>query len=238
VRATWPQAPVPVSDNGRVTFSATEGPQLVIFDLDGTLTDSAEGIVASFRHALTAIGAETPGGDLAGRVVGPPMHHTLASMGLGDRADEAIAAYRADYTSRGWAMNSVFDGVPTLLADLRTAGVRMAVATSKVEPTARRILDHFGLAHHFEVIAGASADGTRATKADVLAHALSQLHPLPERLLMVGDRAHDVEGAAEHGIDTVVVGWGYGSADFAGPEPARAATHVATMSGLREVLGV
>jgi len=229
---------VPVSDNGRVTFSATEGPQLVIFDLDGTLTDSAEGIVASFRHALTAIGAETPGGDLAGRVVGPPMHHTLASMGLGDRADEAIAAYRADYTSRGWAMNSVFDGVPTLLADLRAAGVRMAVATSKVESTARRILDHFGLAHHFEVIAGASADGTRATKADVLAHALSQLHPLPERLLMVGDRAHDVEGAAEHGIDTVVVGWGYGSADFALPEPAQAAAHVATMSGLREVLGV
>jgi len=238
VRATWPQAPVPVSDNGRVTFSATEGPQLVIFDLDGTLTDSAEGIVASFRHALTTIGAETPGGDLAGRVVGPPMHHTLASMGLGDRADEAIAAYRADYTSRGWAMNSVFDGVPTLLADLRAAGVRMAVATSKVESTARRILDHFGLAHHFEVIAGASADGTRATKADVLAHALSQLHPLPERLLMVGDRAHDVEGAAEHGIDTVVVGWGYGSADFALPEPAQAAAHVATMSGLREVLGV
>jgi phosphoglycolate phosphatase-like HAD superfamily hydrolase len=238
VRATWPQAPVPVSDNGRVTFSATEGPQLVIFDLDGTLTDSAEGIVASFRHALTAIGAETPGGDLAGRVVGPPMHHTLASMGLGDRADEAIAAYRADYTSRGWAMNTVFDGVPTLLADLRAAGVRMAVATSKVESTARRILDHFGLAHHFEVIAGASADGTRATKADVLAHALSQLHPLPERLLMVGDRAHDVEGAAEHGIDTVVVGWGYGSADFALPEPAQAAAHVATMSGLREVLGV
>ena len=229
---------MPVSDNGRVTFSATEGPQLVIFDLDGTLTDSAEGIVASFRHALTAIGAETPGGDLAGRVVGPPMHHTLASMGLGDRADEAIAAYRADYTSRGWAMNTVFDGVPTLLADLRAAGVRMAVATSKVESTARRILDHFGLAHHFEVIAGASADGTRATKADVLAHALSQLHPLPERLLMVGDRAHDVEGAAEHGIDTVVVGWGYGSADFALPEPAQAAAHVATMSGLREVLGV
>ena len=88
------------------------------------------------------------------------------------------------------------------------------------------------------MIAGASVDGTRATKADVLAHALSQLHPLPERLLMVGDRAHDVEGAAEHGIDTVVVGWGYGSADFAGPEPAQAAAHVATMSGLREVLGV
>ena len=80
-------------------------------------------------------------------------------MGLGDRADDAIAAYRADYTTRGWAMNSLFDGIPHLLADLRAAGVRLAVATSKAEPTARRILEHFGLDEHFEVIAGASLDG-------------------------------------------------------------------------------
>ena len=78
-------------------------PQLVIFDLDGTLTDSADGIVASFRHALASIGAEVPPGDLAGRIVGPPMHQTLQGMGLGERADEAITAYREDYTSRGWA---------------------------------------------------------------------------------------------------------------------------------------
>jgi len=239
VRAAWAQLPVWVSDNGAVTTTSPgTRPQLVIFDLDGTLTDSAEGVVASFRHALAAIGAEIPEGDLAGRVVGPPMHHTLASMGLGDRADEAIAAYRADYTSRGWAMNSVFDGVAALLADLRGAGVRLAVATSKAEPTARRILDHFGLTDHFDVIAGASVDGTRATKADVLSSALSQLQPLPERLVMVGDRVHDVEGAAEHGIETLVVGGGYGADDFAGPGPAHAATHVATMSALREALGV
>ncbi|GAY15717.1 HAD-IA family hydrolase [Mycobacterium sp. shizuoka-1] len=214
-------------------------PQLVIFDLDGTLTDSADGIVASFRHALAAVGAEVPPGDLAGRVVGPPMHQTLAGLGLGERADDAIAAYRADYTSRGWAMNSLFDGIPQLLADLRAAGTRLAVATSKAEPTARRILEHFGLAGHFDVIAGASVDGVRSAKADVLAHALSQLGPLPERVLMVGDRAHDVEGAAEHGIDTVVVGWGYGAADFVEPHAAEAAlTHAPTVADLREVLGV
>jgi len=80
--------------------------QLVIFDLDGTLTDSAQGIVSSFRHALGEIGAAVPDGDLAGRIVGPPMHLTLESMGLGARAGEAIAAYRADYTTRGWSMNS------------------------------------------------------------------------------------------------------------------------------------
>ena len=133
-------------------------------------------------------------------------------------ADAAIAAYRADYTTRGWAMNSLFDGIPALLADLEAAGVRLAVATSKAEPTAQRILAHFGLDEHFEVIAGASVDGSRATKADVVAHALAQLEPLPDRVLMVGDRSHDVEGAAEHGIDTVVVGWGYGREDFDEPD--------------------
>ena len=231
--------PVSVSHNGEVTHSLVGGgPQLVIFDLDGTLTDSADGVVASFRHALATIGAKVPDGDLAERVVGPPMHHTLASMGLGERADEAISAYRADYTSRGWAMNSVYDGIPPLLADLRAARIRLAVATSKAEPVARRILDHFGLTDHFDVIAGASIDGTRASKADVVAYALSQLGTLPERVLMVGDRAHDVEGAAAHGIATVVVGWGYGRSDFDGQLTATPAAHVATVEQLRAVLGV
>ncbi|MBU8832565.1 HAD-IA family hydrolase [Mycolicibacterium goodii] len=224
---------------GRVSeLTPDTRPQLVLFDLDGTLTDSAEGIVSSFRHALQTIGAPVPHGDLATRVVGPPMHHTLSTMGLGEQADAAIAAYRADYTSRGWAMNSLFDGIPALLADLRAAGVRLAVATSKSEPTARRILEHFGLDGFFEVIAGASPDGTRALKADVVAHALRQLEPLPDRVLMVGDRIHDVEGAAEHGIDTVVVGWGYGSADFSGPAAVAAHAHVETVEALRGVLGV
>lgn len=215
----------------RTTIAAAE---LVIFDLDGTLTDSAAGIVASFRHALDHIGAPVPDGDLTARLVGPPMHHTLAAMGLGDRAEQAMAAYRADYTARGWAMNRPFDGIEPLLADLQAAGVRLAVATSKVEPTARRILAHFGLDGYFEVIAGASVDGTRAAKADVLAHALEQLSPLPERVLMVGDRAHDVDGAAAHGIDTVLVCWGYGQDDDADAATAR----VDTVEELREVLGV
>lgn len=209
-------------------------PQLVIFDLDGTLTDSAQGVVASFRHALAEVGAEIPDGDLAALVVGPPLHQTLSNLGLGDRAAEAMAAYRADYTNRGWAMNALFEGVDDVLADLRAAGVRLAVATSKAEPTARRILEHFGIAENFEVIAGASLDGQRAAKADVLAHALAQLEPLPDRVVMVGDRAHDIEGAAEHGIDTVLVGWGYGSGDAT----EGAAAFVVTVGELREVLGV
>ena len=235
-----------VGDNGLVTetlrSTVAARPQLVLFDLDGTLTDSAQGIVSSFRHALGEVGASqmaaVPESDLASRIVGPPMHHTLTEMGLGEHTDAAIAAYRADYTTRGWAMNRLFDGIAELLADLQAAGVRLAVATSKAEPTARRILAHFRLDGHFEVIAGASVDGTRATKSDVVAHALAQLHPLPDRVLMVGDRSHDVEGAAEHGIDTVVVGWGYGRADFDDPDAVRALAHVSTVADLREVLGV
>ncbi|MGW0162936.1 HAD-IA family hydrolase [Mycobacterium sp. NPDC003323] len=221
-----------------VPATETRTPQLVLFDLDGTLTDSADGIVASFRHALTEVGAPIPDGDLAGRIVGPPMHHTLSSMGLGDRVDDAMAAYRADYTTRGWSMNRVFDGIPELLADLERAEVRLAVATSKAQPTAQRILTHFGLDGHFEVIAGASPDGTRALKSEVVAHALEQLSPLPERMLMIGDRSHDVEGAAVHGIETVVVDWGYGRADFDGPGAPEPLRRVATMADLREVLGV
>lgn len=210
----------------------------MIFDLDGTLTDSADGIVASFRHALGEIGADVPDGDLAGRIVGPPMHLTLQSMGLGDRATEAMTAYRADYSTRGWSMNALFDGIDELLTDLRAAGVRLAVATSKSEPTAQKIIAHFGIDGHFEVIAGASPDGVRSSKADVVAHALAQLQPLPERVLMVGDRSHDVEGAAVHGIQTVVVEWGYGATDFDGPDAVAPFKHVSTMADLREVLGV
>ncbi len=224
-RASWPPAAA----------------QLVIFDLDGTLTDSAEGIVASFLHALSYIGAAVPDGDLAARIVGPPMDDTFRSMELGEETEEAIAAFRAEYGTRGWAMNTLFDGIEPLLADLRAAGVRLAVATSKLEPTARRILAHFGLDQHFEVIAGASPEGSRKTKVEVLAYALSQLQPLPERVLMVGDRSHDVHGAAAHGIDTVVVGWGYGQADFADGNSAAGATvvtHAATIDELRRVLGV
>jgi phosphoglycolate phosphatase len=213
-------------------------PQLVIFDLDGTLTDSAEGIVASFLHALSHVGAAVPEGDLAARIVGPPMDDTFRAMGLGDYAEDAIAAFRADYGIRGWAINTLFDGITALLADLRAAGVRLAVATSKLEPTARRILAHFDLEQHFEVIAGASPDGSRKTKVEVLAHALEQLQPLPERVLMVGDRSHDAEGAAAHGIDTVVVGWGYGQADFADGFSTTGVTHAATIDELRRTLGV
>jgi phosphoglycolate phosphatase len=120
----------------------------------------------------------------------------------------------------------------------QTCEPRGSVATSKLEPTARRILAHFGLDQYFEVIAGAAPDGSRKSKEEVLAHALEQLQPLPERVLMVGDRSHDVHGAAAHGIDTVVVGWGYGQADFPDGFSLTGVTHAATIDELRRALGV
>ena len=228
---------VPNPSRDAARSASPSAPELVIFDLDGTLTDSADGIVASFLHALSHVGAPVPEGDLAAQIVGPPMDQTFHAMELGENTAAAIAAFRAEYGARGWAINSLFDGILPLLSDLRAAGIRLAVATSKLEPTAQRILAHFGLDEHFEVIAGAAPDGSRHTKFEVLAHALDQLHPLPERVLMVGDRSHDVEGAAAHGIDTVVVGWGYGRDDFAGGS-APTATHVETVAELRRALGV
>lgn len=218
----------------------TAGPQLVIFDLDGTLTDSAPGILTSFHYALDSVQAPSPVGDLTARIVGPSMRQALCSMGLGDQADALIAAYRADYFTRGWAMNRLYEGIVALLTDLRAANVRLAVATCKEEPIARRILAHFGLAEQFEVIAGSNDDGSRSSKAQVLGHALAQLEPLPERVLMVGDRSHDVEGAATHGINTVVVRWGYGQDDFAdlSAPSAMTTTHVATVDELRRTLGL
>jgi phosphoglycolate phosphatase-like HAD superfamily hydrolase len=229
---------VAIDDNGHVAGTGSGVTELVIFDLDGTLTDSADGIVASFVHALSHIGAAVPDGDLARQIVGPPMDETFHAMDLGERAEDAIAAFRAEYGSRGWAINSLFDGIEPLLADLRAAGVRLAVATSKLEPTAQRILAHFGIEQHFEVVAGATADGSRRSKTEVLAHALAQLQPLPARVLMVGDRSHDAHGAAAHGIDTVIVGWGYGRNDFADGGHLTGVTHASTVEELRRALGV
>lgn len=192
---------------------------LVLFDLDGTLTDSAPGILAGFAHALTTVGAPVPGADVLEHVIGPPMIDTFRSLGLDDgRLDAALAAYRDYYDRRGWVENSVYDGTVQVLDGLRAAGVTLAVATSKNEKSARRILEHFDLASYFDFIAGSSDDGTRRAKADVVERALREVGREPRStaeggtasVVMVGDRDHDVFGAGKWGIPVVLVQWGYG----------------------------
>ena len=197
---------------------------VVLFDLDGTITDSAPGIHGGFRHALATVGRPEPTEEMLASVIGPPMVDTFRSLGMTPAdVDRAIAAYIERYDATGWQENSVYEGMDVVLGKARANGTRLAVATSKSERFAIRILEHFGLAEHFEFIGGASDDGTRRAKPDVIAHSLTSLGITPvlaadggtPDVLMIGDRDHDVLGAAKYGIPTVVVEWGYGSAEEA-----------------------
>ncbi len=221
----------------------TDPSTTLLVDLDGTITDSFAGIANSFRHALATVGAPEPPAEVVAGIAGPPMIDTLRAIGLDpSTADAAMIAYRRRYTEVGWLENSVFEGMDSVLADLSAAGRTLAVATSKNEVTAQAILEHFGLAHHFRVIAGASDDGVRRAKSDVIAHALEQLGIETDPtngvtvapVVMVGDRAHDVEGAATFGIPAILVGWGYAQDG----EDGSAAWSVGSIAHLREVLGV
>lgn len=215
---------------------------VVLFDLDGTLTDSAPGIHAGFRHALATVDAPAPTDDQLALVIGPPLIDTFRTMGLQeDTAQQALQAYFDRYDAKGWAENTVYDGIEPVLAELQNRGVRLGVATSKSERFAHRILDHFELSPYFEFIGGASNDGARRAKPDVIAHSLRNLGLIPKEIgdggtdgvLMVGDRDHDVHGAARFGIPAVYVDWGYGIAG----ENDDAAFTVADMNELAKVLG-
>lgn len=210
---------------------------VLLIDLDGTVTDSYPGITASFRHAVAAVGAPEPTEDFLTGVVGPPLLDSMLAFGFsGDDAVRAVAAYRERYDVTGWLENSVFDGMGALLADLSAGGRTLAIATSKNEEVAERILEHFGLTGHFAFIAGSSADGTRRSKAQVIGRALDVLGLDPEvtPAVMIGDRSHDVDGAASFGLPTIAVGWGYARPG----EVDEATWTVETVPQLREVLGV
>jgi len=205
-----------------VTTTAAPLAPVLLFDLDGTLTDSALGIHNGFRHALAAVGAPAPTAEMLGTVIGPPLMDSMRGMGLDDAATAAaLAAYFERYDAVGWSENQVYDGVEAMLAAAGATGARMAVATSKTEKFAIRILEHFGLADYFEVIGGASSDGSRRAKADVIGHVLGGLGLSATTggtadVVMIGDREHDVHGAGHWGIPTVFVEWGYGTTAEAG----------------------
>ena len=199
----------------------SDRPTLLV-DLDGTITDSLDGIAKSLHHALGVVGARWDDARDIRSIAGPPMPETLSSLGLeGADLDRALVAYRERYTEVGWLENAVFAGMDELLTGLADQGYRMAVATSKDEKAARRILEHFELATPFEFIGGADLAVGRSAKADVVAHSLAALgvDPVPAaaggtaQVLMIGDREHDVEGAARYGIPTAIVRWGYGRSE-------------------------
>lgn len=196
-------------------------PRLVLLDLDGTLTDSGPGIMASLRHAYRTASLPVPDDATLRTFVGPPMQETMLANGVpAERIVEVIGYYRDAFAGGGMFENSVYPGIHEALTTLRAAGVRLAVATSKPEIYARPIVEHFGLDAYLDdgldSVFGADVDGgPRSTKGDVIGYALESLAgrasglPPSGEVVMVGDRLHDVEGAREHGLDAVGVAWGY-----------------------------
>jgi phosphoglycolate phosphatase len=184
----------------------------LFFDLDGTLTDPKPGITGSIQYALRKLDRPVPSQDELAWCIGPPLRASFVTLlGGEDLADRAVELYRERFGDTGLFENSVYPDIEPVLAALSRLRVRMFVATSKPHVFARRIIDHFGLACHFEHVFGSELDGTRVHKADLLAYVLEQTGVEPSRTLMIGDRSHDVLGAKANGMDAVGVTYGYGS---------------------------
>ena len=185
----------------------------VLFDLDGTLTDSGEGIINCAIFAMEKLGVPVPPREKMGVFVGPPLWDTFRDFGVpSNRLDEAVDIFRSRYVPIGKFENIPYPGIREVLEALRNQGRKLYVATSKPEVTAREILDHFDLSKYFTEICGATIDKSRSAKEEVIAHLLS-LDGCQENSVMVGDTAFDVIGAAAHGIPTIGAAWGYGKTE-------------------------
>ena len=193
-------------------------PTCLLLDLDGTLVDSAPGITASVTAALTEIDFPVPAADALRSFVGPPMRESFREVvGLDEVTTErAVRSYRLHYAEIGALDSSVYAGVPDLLDALSAAGWPMAVATSKVEDQAHRVVEHYGLAAHMVTVCGTSDAEGRFTKREVIRECLRRMHEHGvdvSRPLMVGDRGYDVISAAAEGVPAIRVLWGYGTPD-------------------------
>jgi phosphoglycolate phosphatase len=186
----------------------------VIFDLDGTLVDPAQGISDGIAAALTELGLAVPGQAGLDAMIGPKLSHSLLDIAgvPADQLEEAIRIYRAHYLSTGIAQSRLYPGIRTLLESYVDAGRPIAVATQKPEGLARIVLEHHGIDGCFRFIRGSAADEATpaqgpAGKAGIVAAALADLGT--QHAVMVGDRAQDVAGAAANGLDCIGVAWGF-----------------------------
>ena len=182
----------------------------ILFDLDGTLTDSGEGIMKCAVYALSKYGIEAPSEAELRTFVGPPLTESFARFGVPqDQLTNAIEYYRERYIPIGRFENTPYPGIRELLKKLKDDGHKLYVATSKPEMMSIDILEHFDLAQYFDQICGASTDLSRSSKEAVIAYLLEKCGA-QENAIMVGDTAYDVIGAKKHGIPTIGVDWGYG----------------------------
>lgn len=186
----------------------------ILFDLDGTLTDSAPGILNSVRYACRKMGLPLPAEATLCRFLGPPLVDSFRDLvGLSPaEADRAVAAFREYFPEKGIFENEVYPGIPAMLADLHRRGCKLILATSKPEEFARRIMEHFDLAQYFTAICGATMDETRTDKAEVIAYALDTARITDKTgVVMVGDREHDVLGAKKNALPCIGALYGYGT---------------------------
>ena len=185
----------------------------ILFDLDGTLTNPKEGITKCVQHALMHFGIEEPDLNKLTPFIGPPLVTSFMEFyGMTqEQAQEAVKIYRERFSTVGLFENLVPDGIPEMLKELRSQGRILAVASSKPEEYVIRILDRFKLSEYFDEVTGATMDGSRSEKKDVIEETLKRLGKTGSRsgILMTGDRRHDVEGATACGIDSLGVYTGF-----------------------------
>ncbi|MBQ2699007.1 MAG: HAD family hydrolase [Firmicutes bacterium] len=209
----------------------------ILFDLDGTLTDPVLGITNSVAYALNKFGITVNDRSELHKFIGPPLIDSFMGFyGMSrEDAEQATAYYRENFRAGGMFENEVYPGIPELLAELQAQGKKIILATSKPEEFAVKILQHFDLAQYFDFMGGASMDGTRSHKADVIAYSLEMGQVSDRsRAVMIGDREYDILGAKQFGLDSVGVLFGYGSR--AELEAAGATHIVATVAELLPLL--
>jgi len=190
----------------------------LLFDLDGTLSDSRPGIVRCFHHALIELGADVPSESRLARYIGSPLPIRDCFAELLQTADtelveRAVTAYRSRFEPIGMFENRLYPGVEDALAVLGSSGARLHVVTAKPAVYARRIIRHFGIERHFSSLVGPGLEENRFTKADLICKALSENEASPGDAIVIGDRAADIIGARENGVRSIGVTWGYGEPD-------------------------
>lgn len=184
----------------------------ILFDLDGTLTDSADGVTRSVQHALKMYNINASTDELK-PFIGPPLQLSFQEVyGFSEpEAYRAVEYYRDYYRDRGIYENRLYPGITEMLIKLQQNGMQLFVATSKPTVFARKVLKHFSVDRHFKLIIGSNLDGTRVQKAEVIEAVLDEAGDLPpEATVMVGDREHDIIGARAHNLDSIAVSYGYG----------------------------
>lgn len=188
--------------------------KVILFDLDGTLSDPKEGITKSVQYALKKLHVDVPTLDELESFIGPPLQVSFAEKYQFDaeKIEQAIAFYRERFKEKGMYENKLYKDIPSLLKGLKKERYTLVVATSKPTVFAEKILQHFHLDEYFNLVIGSNLDGTRSAKGEIIAHIL---HTYKEHdkadFLMIGDRKHDIIGANENGIDSIGVTYGYGS---------------------------